>query len=227
MKTTKLNGTCALLLAAITLGAMSPARADGAAATPAAAVAAFWTVQKADGKLALVMVGQKDPVVTTVSDTTVFGGICLDCSLPMEFKTGEVAKKCAVCGCAVSNATCIVGKPVKSNTWQEMLQMLPHGAVLTPTFNTADKPESGLKKLIVTLRTVLLPVSGLDSQTPAELLALVKPLGGTTAELLDGGKLLSIKLKSDWTVDRATRLEAALGKINAKEVVFEAPKTAQ
>lgn len=216
-----------MLLAAIAMGALSAALADEAGSAKAAGkVAAFWAAPKETGKLALVVPGQKDPVTTTVSAATIFGGICLDCSLPLEFKPADAGKNCAVCGCAVSNAQCIVGKPVKSNSWQEMLQLLPHGTGLVPVYNEADKPESGLKKLTVTLRSVLLPVSGLDGQTPDQLLALVKPLGGTKVELLDGGKLLSVSLKSDWTAERATKLEKALEKINAKVVTPDESKAA-
>ena len=70
--------------------------------------------------------------------------------------------------------------------------------------------------MVVDLRSVFLPVSGLDGQTPDQLLALVKPLGGSQAELIDGGKHLSIKVKSDWTADREKKLEQALAKLNAK-----------
>lgn len=228
MRTGKFFGFLGLALAVIAPGAIAPLRADEAgAAKTAGKVVAFWATPKEAGKLELVVPGQKDPVTTTVGDATIFAGICLDCNLPLEFKPGEAAKNCAVCGCAVSNAACIVGKPVKSNTWQAMLKQLPHGTGLVPVYNEADKPESGLKKLTVTLRSLLLPVSGLDGQTPDQLLALVKPLGGTKAELLDGGKLLAVSMKSDWTAERATKLEKALEKINAKVVAPEEPKAAQ
>lgn len=222
-----LGGVLALTLALVATGTISRTNADETKSTQSAVkTAAFWAVPKDGGKLMLLMPGHKDPVVTTVTDATLFGGVCTDCSLPLEFKSGEAAKTCSACGCSASNAACIVGKAVKSNTWQEMLKMLPTGAGLQPTFNEADKPESGLKKLVVTLRSLLLPVSGLDGRTSDQLLTLVKPLGGAKAELLDGGKLLSVALKSDWTADRATKLEKALEKINAKIVVPEEPKAA-
>jgi hypothetical protein len=226
MRTGKRFGIVGLALAALALGAVAPLRADDAA-KPAGKVVSFWTTSKEAGKLELMTPGQKDPVTTTVSDATVFAGICLDCNLPLEFKTGETSKNCAVCGCAVSNAACIVGHAVKTNTWQAMLKALPAGTGLVPVYNEADKPESGLKKLTVTLRALLLPVTGLDSQSPDQLLALVKPLGGTKAELLDGGKLLSVSLKSDWTAERADKLTKALEKINAKIVAPEEAKAAQ
>lgn len=199
------------------------ARADDASKVTGP-VTAFWTLPKEDGKVTIIVPGQKDPVTTSVTNTTVIAGLCLDCNLWLEFKSPEAAKNCAVCGCAVSNAACIVGKPVKGNTWQAMLKQLPHGTGLVPTYNEANKPESGLKKLTVTLRAVMLPVSGLEGQTPDQLLAMVKPLGGTKAELLDNSKLLSITLKSDWNFERATKLEKAIEKANGKVVAPEETK---
>lgn len=225
MKRERTIGLLGTILTAIALN--SAVANETAAVKSAVKPTAFWTVQKETGKLMLLIPGQKDPVATAVSDATVFGGICLDCNLPLEFKTGEAAKNCNVCGCAVSNAACIVGKAVKSNTWQAMLKTLPSGTGLLPTFNEADKPESGVKKLMVSLRSLLLPVSGLDTQTPDQLLALVKPLGASSAELLDGGKLLQITMKSDWTFERAAKLQKSLQNINAKVLVPEEPKLAQ
>jgi hypothetical protein len=229
MKTGKQMGILALILVATSMSMILPARADehGTAKTDDK-LSTFWTLPKEDGKVTLVIAGQPEPVTVAVSDATLFGGICLDCNLPLEFKSGQAGKKCMVCGCAVSNAACIVGKPMKTSTWQNMLKMLPHGVGLVATFNDPGKPESGLKKLVVDLRTVLLPVIGLESQTPEQLLILVKPLGGTQAELIDGGKRLSVRLKSDWTVEREAKLEKALAKLNAKvaapEEAKEAPK---
>ncbi|HLJ54237.1 MAG TPA: hypothetical protein VKT77_04305 [Chthonomonadaceae bacterium] len=224
MKTNRWVGYTAVLAAALAMSVGSQARAADGGAKPAATLGSYWTMPQEEGKVTLILAGSADPVTTSVSDSTLFAGICLDCSLPLEFKPADVPKKCLVCGCAVSNAACIVGKPVKEGTWQAMIKALPHGVGLRPTFNTADKPESGIKKLTVDLRSVLLPVSGLDGQTPDQLLAIVKPFGGSQAELVDGGKRLSIHLKSDWTADRESKLEKALAKINAQVVVPEAGK---
>ena len=225
MRTFDLIGTAAIALAVMGIGVSAPAHAGQAKA--AGTVGAFWAIPKEDGKLTMVIAGQTDPVTVNVSSTTVFAGICLDCNLPLEFKPSEAAKRCMVCGCVVSNAACIVGKAVKEGTWQAMIKGLPHGVVLRPTYTETDKPESGIKKLLVDLRAVLIPVSGLESQTPDQVLALVKPFGATSAELIDGGTRLSFKLKSDWTFDREAKLEKALAKLNAKLIVAEEPKPAQ
>jgi hypothetical protein len=228
MNHAKQFGILTTLLTLLISGATLLARADSATDPKGPRIlAAFWTLPKEDGKVSLIVAGQKDPVTVAVSDATVFAGICLDCTLPLEFKPGEAAKNCNVCGCAVSNAACIVGRPIKPATWQGMLKQLPHGVVLSPTYNEADKPESGLKRLQIDLRAVLLPVTGLEGQTPDQLLALAKPLGATKAELIDGGKLLSLTLKSDWTAERETKLEKALTALNAKISVPEEPKAGQ
>ncbi len=228
MKPGRIAETLALMMVATTMGMTGPVRADETAPPKAAApLGAFWALPKEDGKLTLVLAGQAEPVTVAVSNTTILSGTCLDCNLPLEFKPGESAKKCNVCGCAVSNASCIVGKPMKDGTWQAMIKGLPHGVALRPTYNMPDKPESGLKRLAVDLRSVLLPVTGLETQTPAQLLLLVKPLGGSQAEMIDGGKRLSIHLKSDWTFAREAKLEKALTTMNAKLVVAEDAKPAQ
>ena len=217
-----------VLAAVVAIGSCAAVRADGAAgAKSAGPLGSFWAIPKEDGKLTLVIAGQADPVTITVSDTSIFGGICQDCSLYMEFKPTESTKKCNVCGCGATNAACILGKPLKEGTWQAMLKGLPTGVALRPVYNDADKPESGLKKLTVDFKSVLLQVSGLDGQTPDQLLVITKPLGATQAELVDGGKRLSIHLKSDWSAVKESTLEKALAKLNAKVVTSDQPKPAQ
>ncbi len=206
-----LAGVLAVAATALSLSFSSPARADGATVT-----GSFWQISKEAGKVELVVPGQAAPVVSAITDTTVISGTCLDCMLPLEFKTTQTGKNCAVCGCSVSNAACIVGKPVKDGTWQSMLKALPKGVALTATFVEAGKPESGIKKLSVNLRSIVLAVSGLDGQSADQLLGLVKGIGGTKAELVDAGKVLVVTLKADYTADKATKLEKALIDANSK-----------
>src|SRR5579862_2099306 len=198
MKLLRISGLFAAAAAIYIASGTLPARAGGAAVV----TASFWELPKDAGKLTLVIPGQAAPVITSVSDTTIFGGICLDCMLPLEFKAMQSGKNCSVCGCSASNASCIVGKPMKDGTWQAMMKGLPHGVGLVPTFVDPAKPESGLVKLVINLRSVVLPVSGLDGQTPDQLLGLTKAIGGTKAELLDSGKILSITLKTDYNADK-------------------------
>jgi hypothetical protein len=173
---------------------------------------------KEEGKITLLLSGQTKPVAVALSPDTTIGGICEDCLLLQKFKASEAAKKCAMCGCGAPNAVCIAWAKLKSASWQEMFTALPKGTVLRATFNTADKPESGLQSLIVDRRTVFLTVDGLSGQTPEQLLPLVKPFTGTKVELLADGKQLVIHLKDDWTLDRETKFEKALGNAGGKIV---------
>lgn len=182
----------------------------------------FWQMSKETGKIELLLPGKSSPVVTSVTDSTIFSGTCLDCSLPLDFKSTQAGKSCSVCGCSVNNAACLVGKPIKDGTWQSLLKGLPHGIGLTTSFVDDTKPELGIKKISINLRAVVLSVSGLDSQTADQLLAIAKPIGATKVELLDSGKILSITLKTDYNFEKATKLEKA---ITAAGGTIAAPKS--
>jgi len=214
MKFTTQSGIIGTALLMVGLLASASAKADTTNGS-------FWQIAKDPGTFSLTVPGQPAPVITKVLDTTIFSGICQDCMLPLDFPATQSAKSCSVCGCAVNNATCIAGKPVKDGTWQSMLKLLPNGTGLVPVYVDPAKPESGLAKLTFNLRSVILQVSGLNSLTPDQLLALAKPLGATKAELLDSGKILSITLKVDYTADKAAKLqkaiEAAKGKVGAPD----------
>jgi len=210
MRRIKLSGlvAAAALIAIVTT---VQAKADGLLSN-----ASFFQLSSDPGSVSLTVPGQPAPVITKITDSTVFAGTCQDCMLPMEFKPAQAGKSCVVCGCAVNNATCLAGKPVKDGTWQSMMKSLPYGVGLTAVYVDSAKPESGLKKLTVNLRSVILPVSGLDGLTADQLIALAKPIGATKAELLDAGKLLSITLKVDYTADKAAKLEKAITAANGK-----------
>lgn len=196
-------------------GAVRAAQNDKAAPAP---MGALWAMNHDTQALTLVVAGQDAPQTFTITPDTQFSGMCRDCALPLTFKSSETGKNCKVCGCNVSNAQCIVGKPVKPGTWDAMLQGLPFGVAMRPTYNTPDKPESGLKCLLVDIRSAMVPVDGLSGQTPEQLTALVKPIGGQKPELLDGGKRLSMKILGVWTADKEAKLEKALAAVNAKVV---------
>lgn len=187
---------------------------DNTKAKPAP-VLTFWSLPAAGGAITVIQQGVVEPKTIAISPDTIVAGICEDCMLPMKFKASEANKNCAVCGCVVSNAQCIAGKPVKA-TWQAMFQNLPRGVVLRPVYNTPDSAESGVKSLSVDRHSVLLPVEGLDSQSPDQLAALVKQAGGTKGELVDGGKRLTFAVKDEWTHDRQAKFEKLLAKAGGK-----------
>ncbi len=182
----------------------------------------YVALPKEDGKVTLEVAGKTGRVTATIAAATVLGGICQDCQAPLEFIPALTAKV-SECGCA-SNAVCIAGKGAKEGTWQAMLKALPRGVGLNATFNVADQPESGLKKLIVDLRTIMLPVEGLTGKSPEQLQDLAKAIGAKQAELIDGGQRLVLRLKTDWSAQRSIQLDKALAALNAKVISPDAPK---
>jgi hypothetical protein len=190
------------------------------------AILGFWSMPKEPGAITVLEIGVDTQKTIAVNPTTIFDGICEDCMLPFKFRASDSGKNCAVCGCAVSNAQCMAGKPIKG-TWQAMFAGLPRGVALRPTYNEIDKPESGFKSLVVDRHIVFLPVDGISMQTPEQLTALVKLIGGTKAELLNGGKHLTFSMKEEWTHATETKFEKALAKIGAKIVQPEQVAAAQ
>jgi hypothetical protein len=216
----------AALLGTLLLGLCCSVSADPPAAE-AGKLATLWGAPQADGKLTVLIAGVADPVVTSFSDATTVKCVCLHCGLPLEYKAAEASKNCGVCGCQITNAACTAGVNTPAKTLTDALKLLPRGTALRVVFTDPEKPESGIQTVKVDLRHVLLPVSGLDAQTPDQLLDLTKPFGAKSAELIDSGKRLSITLKTDWTVDRANKLAKAIADANGKVLAPEAPKPAQ
>ncbi len=180
-----------------------------------AAVYSFWTMSKQPGAITLLALGSDTPKTLEISPTTLIDGVCEDCILPMKFKAADANKSCAVCGCNVSNAQCIAGKPVKP-TWEAMFQGMPRGETLRLFFSVADNPDSGLKTVYIDRTSVFLPVEGLSGHTPEQILALVKQIGGSKAELVDEGKRLRFTVKEGWTHETLAKFEKILAKVGAK-----------
>ncbi len=195
---------------------------SGLAAISSAAVAGNITWQHV-GELAsvvsvtgnqvmLVTANQPTPVATVVQPATQLGGICIDCGQFLPFTPAKAGASCQMCSCGSPNATCVSWNELKKPTWQAMLQSLPAGVGLRAVFNTPNDPSSGLKSLFINRRQVLLPVTGLNALTPQQLVALVRPVGATSATLLDGGTRMELNLKSDWTTKASKTLAAIIQK---------------
>lgn len=222
-----MNSRSIALMACLTLAATFSAHvkaSDGADTKAKDVVTTFWAMPKEPGTVTLLALGEAKPITVAAGAETVFGGICHECNMPLRFKSATAAKSCDTCGCAVSVAECLAWGHLKPNSWEGMLKALPPGTALRAIYNTKDKPESGLKSLIVDRRVVLLPVEGMGDRTREELLLLVKPFGGVRAEMTGSGKQLSITLKDDWTAAREIRLEKALAASGAK-VAFPIAET--
>lgn len=226
MKTLLGLTTVCLALALAMLGTAPRARAGDDNSKPADVLASFWAMPKEDNSVTLMALGQQKPATMALQDSTIMGGICFHCQLKLRFKASDAGKRCTVCPCPMSSARCVAGKALKPDNWQQMLLALPKGTGLHAVYNEEGKPESGLKSLVVDHKAALLPVDGLSSETPAQLLALVKPLGGTKAELAADGKQLQIAFKEDWTAEKETKFEKALEKAGGK-LTYPAEPAAQ
>ena len=212
----KFAGMSATLMM-VMFGLTGPARADNKDAGKVAdVVTTILSLPKEGSAVTLLVQGKAQPVTVTVSDDTILGGNCHDCNMMQMFKASEAAKHCKMCGCDAPNVECVAWKSLKSNSWQQLLSALPQGIALRAIYNETDKPESGLKSLIIDRHTVLLPVEGLSGQTADQLQSLVQPVGGVNAQLVADGKQLQFTLKDYWEADKAAKLVKELAKAGVK-----------
>lgn len=216
-------------MAILAASTISPARAESSGVTKikqSGAVSSIWVAPKEAGTVAVIVPWQANPLTLKYAGNTVLGGICNECQMYMTFTADGTAKPCTPCGCGLPSAQCVAGKPVKPKTAEAFLAALPRGVALRVAYNTPDKPDSGVKSLLVDRHTALLPVDGLNGQTPDQLLALVKPVGGIKAELVNDGKMLMIDLKLDWTAEHEAQFEKALVKAGGKLTYEDATSAA-
>ena len=209
----------AMLGVAVTAAIFAPLAASRAAddKKTETALVSLWDISKDGATIKVVTPGQKDPQAFLVKDETVISGMCQHCMLPIQFTAAETGKKCKPCGCDVTNGACIVDKTLKPATAVSMFREVAYGTGLRVVYNEPNKPESGVKSIAVDRKTVFVTVDGLASQTPDQIAALVKPVGGTKASLVDEGKHLTFNVK-DWSPSTATKFEAAVTKAGGKIV---------
>jgi hypothetical protein len=172
---------------------------------------------KADGMVTLVTFKHPLTVKTTLSMGTLVEGVCVHCEVPLKFRVDELAKRCAVCSCEISNGQCLTGKGIVKN-WTDLLKTLPAGTSLRVEYTDPNKPETGLKNLTVDRHKALLSVEGLTDMSPETLLKLGKSAGAASVERSDDNKRLQLTLKDDWTTEKESRWEKALAKVGAKIV---------
>lgn len=166
--------------------------------------------------LTLFEVGSSAPIETVVNPTTIFGGICHHCGQFQPFKLVDGSKICNMCGCGEPNLECIGWEHFKSYDAANVLSSLPEGTGIRVVFNTAGNSASGIKDLYINRRQALVPVSGITTITSAALLNLLKPIGVSSAALVNGGSLLQLNLKNDWTVKSEEQLNTLLAKDGGK-----------
>ena len=183
---------------------------------PKGALTSFWSLPPTGDAVTLLTAGKLEPARARLFADTVLAGPCHDCLQHLPFKIRDCGRACSICGCGAPNTQCLAWKRLRRNTWQETLRALPPGAGLWVTYNQADDPESGVKRLVIDRHRVLLPVAGLNGRTPEQLLMLVLPVEGSDAALLAGGRQLLFFVKSDWTAEREARFEFELAKAGGK-----------
>ena len=178
--------------------------------------ASVWNVPKEGGSVTLAIFSRPEPVRTTLNAETRLEGICLHCELALKFALGELARRCGMCPCGFSNAQCLTGKASSQKSGAALLQDLPRGTRLRVEYADPEKPEAGLKRVIVDRHGALLPVEGLEAATPEQCKELGKSVGATRTELSADGKRLQFGLKDLWTAEKEARVEKALAKLGAK-----------
>ena len=217
MNTISKLGVLCIALTAAALPTISKAdTVEKSANTDLGVLAAVWSVSVKDNSATFVLPESAVPVTVKLSTNTILGGICTDCGQFQPFKLSDAAKTCKKCACGSQNADCVAWTELKTPTWDALLESLPPGVGIHLVYNDANNPATGLKSLSIDRKIVLLPVVGLDSQTPAQLMALVKPVGGVKAQLLGKGKYLEITLKTNWTLKREAAFANDLSKAGAK-----------
>lgn len=216
---------CLLLdFAAKANGAKNEAKNEYKKASSPGIVSTMWTLQKEDAKVRLITLND-DPILITIQPETLIAGMCVHCNLVMEIKAGQNAKNCTKCACSLSNTECFLNKVAGKNGWADMLKAMPPGTALLVEYLDAGKPQSGLKRLTIDYKTVLLPIKSASSPSAEDLKAAVRAVGGTSVELGDEGKRLLIHLKNDWTQDKEIRLAKSLAQIGVA-IDFPAQETA-
>ncbi|MDE2127505.1 MAG: hypothetical protein KGJ62_13035 [Armatimonadetes bacterium] len=152
------------------------------------------------GSISLLPMGKTAPVTVSVADSSTVGGICQDCLGLQLFKPGQSGSTCKMCGCGQPNAVCVAWGSIKHNTFLDALQSLPFGTVLRLTAADPTASPGVAQKLIIDRSVALLPVSGLSGKSPADLLAAMKSIGITSAELVAGNTQLLLHTKKHWDV---------------------------
>jgi hypothetical protein len=178
--------------------------------------ASVWNLPGQGATVSMATFDQSAPVKTTLTEDTMLKGVCVHCEVDLQCRASDLAKKCPVCPCSLSNYLCLTGKASVDKNWQAMLRGLAQGTRIRLEYSVAGKPEQGIKRLTVDHRGAVLPVEGLDASTPQQLQALGKSVGAAHIERNTEGNRLQLSLNDDWTVDKEARLEKELTKIGAK-----------
>ncbi len=207
------------------VGLISNAAAKQTAKSSTAVSTIFTAPKEGSTTVSLLIAGGSKAVDATVNDNATMGGICRHCGMPLRFKPANAGKVCDMCPCGDPMTECIAWIKLKHNDWQEMLRALPAGTGLQVAFKTAGNPASGISRLIVDRRVVLLPIESKTDPSDSQILKWAKPLGGTKVNLLNGGKQVEITLKSDWTGQKEAKLAKDLNSLGI-QIAFKSDEVA-
>jgi len=172
--------------------------------------ASAWEIRQSGTTVTLATFDRSTPVQTTLTQDTRLEGVCMHCDIALQCRAAELAKRCEVCPCGRSNILCFTGKSSNTTDWQTLLLALPRGTKLRIEYADPERPKDGIKRLLVDRHGALFAVDGIASATPEQLQALGKAVGATKVERNAAGDRLQISLKSNWTVDKVTKMEKAL-----------------
>lgn len=168
------------------------------------------TASSPEGILTLLPLDQSKTITAALSPATKITGTCQDCKQQQTFLDSEPTKICTTCSCGSPNVECVAWASLKADTIANLISALPLGVGLRVSFTEPGKPESGIEHLTIDRHTVLVPVVGLATYTPDQLLALLKPLSVSDPKLAAGGTELTFTVKDWWTVKQATKLGSLL-----------------
>ena len=183
---------------------------------PAESTVSFWE-SSGDGKsISLIAFQQSNRINSALDAQTQVEGICIHCQLSLTCRIGDLAKRCAVCPCGMTNSVCLSGKKAAEKNWILFLQNMPRGTRLRVEYANPCRPEEGLKRLKIDFHGVLLPIEGIAGAIPDQVQSLGKSVGATHTELNSEKSRLQLSLKDNWTADKEARLEKGLAKLGAK-----------
>lgn len=164
--------------------------------------------------ITLLIWGKSKPVKTIVNTKTMLECICYHCNIVMSFSISASSARCQMCPCDAANSECTTGDVMKKKGGIEALTTLPKGTQMRAVWEDAAKPESGLLRLIIDRRKILIPVDVDSTAMRVQISDAIKPMGGSHLEIGNDGKVIHITWEEDWSTARSVKLEKILAKWN-------------
>jgi hypothetical protein len=175
-------------------------------------LASLWSQAIPERTVQIMLSDNTEPIKSPLDDDSIMQGACRHCSMTVRFKASDTGRKCAACPCGTSNFDCIITEHAGSQaqTWQRLLCALPRGTALQVTFADDNKPEKGIRSIVVDSHTALMPVDGMDSLSDADLGRIAQKVRGQAPHLLANGRQFMISLRDTLTPEHERSLEKAI-----------------